>query len=186
MSAGTVAERYAQAIFELGVESGELHALCSGLSEFVVTYESNDELSGTLSNPLLPRDQLSGVIAAVGKRLGLSELAIRSLTVMASRGRLSALSETVVRLTQLHDEKEGILRAHLTTAVEMPESYYKEFSSRIERAAQRRVVLTRSIDPDLVAGAVARVGGAVLDASVRGRLSKFERDVLKAISAGAA
>jgi len=186
MSASTVAERYAQAIFELGVESGELSALATGLGDFAEAFESNEELKSTLLNPLLPREKLGELISTVGKRLGLSELGIRALRVMSNRGRLSALRETVEHLTQLHDEKEGILRAHVTTAVEMPEAYYKEFSERLERATQRRVVLVRSVDPALVAGAVARVGGAVLDASVQGRLSKFEHDVLKAIAAGAA
>ncbi len=182
MSNGAVAERYAQAIFELGSEQGELSALVEGLGDFAASYESSEELRLALGDPLLSSDQRDQLLSEVAHRVQVPELGVRALLVMAARGRLSAVAETVAVLIRLHDEKKDIVRAHVTTASVMSDDFYRSLTEQLERSTQKKVVLQRDVDSSLVAGAVARVGDAVIDASVRGRLAKLERDVLSALS----
>jgi len=184
MSLGAVVERYAQAIFELGEENNQLGALCQGLADFARSYEQSAELREVLSNPLIPRDQVAHALRAVAARCGVADLGVSSLLVLWKRNRLSAVASIAARLSELRDNKEGIVRAHLTTAVPMPDAYYQAVSDRIAQATHRRVILEHQVDSALVAGAVARVGGSVLDASVQGRLTKFKQQVLSAIAAG--
>jgi F-type H+-transporting ATPase subunit delta len=182
-SLGAVAERYAQAIFELGVESGNLESLASSFTAFAATYRGSPELQAALSNPLFTRADRQKVLTQVAERLKVPALGVRALLVMAARRKLPAIAETAARLNQLFDEKEGVVRAQVTTALPMPESYYVTLTSQREKATRRRVVLERDVDSDLVAGAVARLGDAIIDASVRGRLNRFEHEVLSALSA---
>ncbi len=182
MSAGSIAERYAQAIFELGVETGQLTALVEGLSQFAATYSTSEELKTTLADPVLPKAERENLLTEIAKRIGVSELGIRSLIVMASRGRLGTVAEVVDALTKMADGKEGVVRAQVTTARAMPDAYYDALTKKLEAATRRKVILEHQVDSSLVAGAVARVGDAVIDASVRGRLAKLERDVLSALS----
>jgi F-type H+-transporting ATPase subunit delta len=185
MSTGAVAERYAQALFELGVESGTLSALADKLSDFALTYGSSRELRGALNNPVLSNEQRKALVSEVARKLGVPEIGIKGLLFMSQRGRLPALGATVQRLTELADEKNGILRASVTTATSMPESYYQSLSSQLSAATQKKIVLERSVDDDLVGGAIARVGDMLIDGSVRGKLQKLERDLLSAVAAGA-
>jgi len=67
----------------------------------------------------------------------------------------------------------------------MSESYYQALSSKLSAATSKKIVLTREVDSDLVGGAVARIGGAIIDGSIRGKLQKMERDLLSAVTAGA-
>lgn len=186
MSAGQIAERYAQAIFELGSEQGELSTLCEQLSAFSAAVDSSPELKGVLTNPLCPVGQRTALIREVAERLGISSLGVRALLVIARRSRITALGAIVERLSLLVDEREGIIRASVVTATEMPESYFQTLTEHLQSATTRRVVLKRSIDPDLIAGAVAKIGDSVLDSSVRGRLRNFERQILLALAAGTA
>lgn len=185
MSVGAVAERYAQALFELGDESGTLSAMSEKLREFALTYDSSRELRGALNNPVLSIEQRKALISEISKKIGVPEVGIKGLQFMAQRGRLPALSATVQRLTELCDQKNGILRASVTTAAVMPDSYYESLSSQLSRATQKKIVLERSVDEDLVGGAIARVGDMLIDGSVRGKLQKLERDLLSAVAAGA-
>jgi F-type H+-transporting ATPase subunit delta len=118
--------------------------------------------------------------------VGLVELGISALVVLWRRRRLAVIGEIAARLSQLRDDKEGIVRAELTTAVPMPDSYYQMLSDRIAQATNKRVVLEHHVDPELIAGAVAKVGDSVLDASVLGRLTKFKQQVLGALASGTA
>lgn len=185
MSVGAVAERYAQALFELGDESGTLSSLSDKLREFALTYESSRELRGALNNPVLSIEQRKGLVSEVAKKIGVPEVGIKGLQFMAQRGRLPALSATVERLTELSDEKHGVLRASVTTAVPMSENYYQSLSSQLSLATKKKIVLERSVDEDLVGGAIARVGDMLIDGSVRGKLQKLERDLLSAVAVGA-
>lgn len=181
MSGGAVAERYAQAIFELGSENGELHELTEKLAVFSSVYESSQELRLTLSNPTVSTEDQREVLTQIAKRVSVSELGIRALLVIAARGRLSALSAIVSRLSQLSDEKNGILRARVTTACEMPESYFQKLSAEMAAGTKKKVVLEQLIDSDLVAGTITQIGDQVIDGSLRGRLERAERELLSAI-----
>lgn len=184
MSVGAVAERYAQALFELGDESGNLSALTDKLRDFAHTYENSRELRGALTNPVLSVEQRNALVSEVAKKIGVPEMGVRGLQFMAERGRLPALTATVERLTELADEKNGILRASVTTAAPMPDSYYQTLTSQLSAATKKKIVLERSVDEDLVGGAIARVGDMLIDGSVRGKLQKLERDLLSAVAAG--
>ena len=185
MSVGAVAERYAQAIFELGREQDQTGPLREQLSAFSSAVERSPELQEALGNPLLPVAQRDAIIRAVSERVGVSALGVRSLLVVAKRNRMGALADIVGRLNQLVDESEGVVRARVVTAAEMPESYFQSLTEQLEATTHKRVVLERSVDPDLIGGAVAHLGDMVLDASVRGRLRDFEQQVLVALAAGA-
>lgn len=186
MSVGAIAERYAQAIFELADAQNELSPVRDQLASFATAVSGSEELRSTLTNPLVPVKQRDELIKALGERLGLSALAVRSLLVIAVRGRMSNLTSIVERLSVLVDEKDGVLRASVTTATELPESYFQSLVEKIQAATPKRVVLERHVDPELIGGAVAQVGDSVLDASVLGQLRRFERQVLATLAAGTA
>lgn len=182
MSNGVVAKRYAQALFELGEESGQLSGLAEKLGEFAALYRTSKELRRALSHPAVPAAERDALVRAVAQKIGVPEIGIKGLLVMTHRGRLPALRDTVLRLTQLSDQKSGILRAHVTTAVSLPESFFASLKSQLEAATQKKVVLERALDSELIGGAIARVGDSVLDASVRGRLQKVEKDLHAALN----
>ena len=75
----TVAERYARAIFELGVESGQLEALTGSMRSFADIYAASRELQGVLDNPLIELDKRQGVLQDVAARVGLSGVGLNAL-----------------------------------------------------------------------------------------------------------
>ena len=54
---GAVAERYARAIFELGVEAGQVVALSEQIRSFADTYAASRELQAVLDNPMVEADK---------------------------------------------------------------------------------------------------------------------------------
>lgn len=182
MNQGQVAGRYAQALLELGEESGELEQLQAALSRFATMYESSRTLQRDLSNPTIPMEQRNGAIRALASRLSVSELGQKGLLLIARRRRLSALPEIARQLTALYDQKAGILRGHVVTASPMSEEYFASLSASVGRAAQKRVLLTHSVDESLIGGALLRIGDATIDVSIRGRLGEMQRNLLDAFA----
>ncbi len=181
------AERYGQALFELGKESGQLAPLAAGLSAFASAYSSERSLREALGNPHVTRDARRGLIQAIARRLNLPEVGIRGLFVIADRRRMAEIT-AIARVVQLlADRDSGTVRASVTTAKAMPESFYSALSSELQKSTGSRVVLERRIDPAVIGGAITQVGDHTIDASVRGRLASLTQkltDTLKtAVSA---
>jgi len=70
-------------------------------------------------------------------------------------------------------EHRQIVRAEVTTAVLLPPDRVAQFEQRLAAATGRRVTMTTGVDPSLIGGAVARVGGIVYDGSIATQLAKM-------------
>jgi F-type H+-transporting ATPase subunit delta len=177
MSQTPVADRYARAIFELGVESGQLAGIAEQLGDFARVYQSSAELRAVLDNPIVEPEKRESVLSEVGARVGLSGHALSLVKLLASRKKLRVVPEIARRLNRLSDEKAGVVRASVTSARAMPETFYQRLVQELESATQKRIVLERREDPSLIAGFVTRIGDNTIDGSIRGRLVEIERQL---------
>jgi F-type H+-transporting ATPase subunit delta len=178
MSGAPIADRYARAIFELGVETEQLAAITDQLRRFAEVYSGSSELRAVLDNPIIEQEKRDGVLADVSARLGLVGNALNLIKLLASRKKLRVVPEIARRLHRLGDEKAGVVRATVTSAQPMPESFYQRLVGELESATARKIVLERREDPTLIAGFVTRIGDNTIDGSVRGRLIEIERQLV--------
>ena len=176
----TLAERYARAVFELGIESGQLAQLTEQLRSVAELHASSDELRAVLDNPIVDEPKRVAVLTAVGARLGLGRLALNTVRLLMQRRRVRLLPELARALAKLHDEKAGILRATVTSAAPLAEAFCQRLTGELEQLTGRKVVLERRNDPGLIAGVVTRIGDNTIDGSIQGRLEALERQLLRA------
>ncbi|HEY3497546.1 MAG TPA: ATP synthase F1 subunit delta [Polyangiaceae bacterium] len=175
-----IADRYSRAIYELGVEGGTLAALTSEVQSFAAAYQTSQDLRSVLENPLVAHEQREAVLKDIAKRLGLGELALTAVRYLASRRRLVLLPDIARRLGTLADEKEGVVRATVTSAQPLSEAFYLKLTAELSRRVGKKVLLDRQQDPSLIAGVLTRVGDMTIDGSLRGRLERIERQLLSA------
>lgn len=175
------AQRYARAIFELGVETGQIETLVRQIAVFADCYAGSPDLAAVLDNPLVPEEQREAILVDLAARLGLAELVLNAVRLLALRRRLAALPEIARRLNVLSDEQAGVVRATVTSATPLPEEYYRALSQELEAALSRKVVIEKKEDPTLIAGVVTQIGDNTIDGSVRGRLGELERRLLQTL-----
>ncbi|HEX6272088.1 MAG TPA: ATP synthase F1 subunit delta [Polyangiaceae bacterium] len=171
------AQRYARAIFELGNESGNASDLVGKVEAFAAVYGSSRELRVVLENPRVQASERDAVLRRVAERLGFGPLGLNAVRYLARRRRLRALPEIAERLRHLIDEKAGLVRATVTTAAPLPESFYEKLTRELEALTGQRVSLERRQDPSLIAGVVTRIGDKTIDGSLRGRLEQLGRQL---------
>lgn len=179
-SIATIADRYARAIFAIGVDSGNVTALAQQIGDFASTYAGSLDLQSVVQNPLVEAEQRDKILREVASRLGLGPAALNVIRYLASRRRLMALPDIARRLGTLSDEKEGVVRAVVTSAGPLAEGYYTRLAEELARLVGRKVVIDRHEDPSLIAGVITRIGDNTIDGSLRGRLDHLERELLSA------
>ncbi len=179
MSLEAIGKRYAQAVFELGKESGQLPQLAKQISAMADVFHGSEELRAVLTNPLVADEAREKILAEIGQRLGMSETAQRTLRVLAQNRRLAALPEISRALDRMVDADQKTMRATVTSAKALSESYLSRLSAELDKVTGQKVVLTVRTDPGLIAGVVVQIGDRVIDGSVRAKLSRFREGLLQ-------
>ena len=169
----TIARRYARAVFELGRENGSLGALVGEFSRFAEAYAASEELRELDHLPSLTDATRRAVLADLGKRLGASEAAVNTLSLLADRQRLSLLPDVAALLLEMSDEHEGVVRATIRSAKQLTPAYVNRLVERIRATTGKKVLITTEVDPALIAGVVAQIGDRVIDGTIRGRLDRL-------------
>lgn len=177
MSQAPVADRYARAIFELGVETGQLAEITAQVRRFASVYIESPELRAVLDNPILEAEQRTAILGDVAARIGLAGLALNMIKLLATRKKLRVVADIARRLDRFSDEKAGVVRATVTSAKTMPDGFYQRLVAELEAATSRKIVLERREDPTLIAGFITRIGDNTIDGSLRGRLTEIERQL---------
>ena len=178
MIGANVARRYAKALLEIGVESGNLSAIVADVGTLAAAYEASPELRAMLDNPLVPHAAKRAVLVEVADRAQVSAVVKNALLLLSDRRRLHALDAIAQLLREMGDLREGILRAEVTTATRLGEPYYARLQQRLEKMTGKKVALDRREDPTIIAGVITRIGDVVIDGSLRARLEEMTRALL--------
>ena len=169
---------YARALFDAALGEKRLEPVREQLRQLVEAEAAVPELRELLRNPQLdPRSKRAALEDLLS---GADELLRNFLLVLVDKGRAGQLEEIAREFERLAAEQEGIVRAELTTAVELSDAEAKKLLKQIEQASGQKVEATRSVDPDLIGGMILQVGSRRLDASVRGRLERLRRELATA------
>lgn len=178
MIPGVIAKRYATALLELGVESGQLDSLVDELARVAAAYEDSQELRAVFDDPLVAAAAKQAILKELAERLSLAPTTRNALALLLDRRRLRALPAISGRLREMADAKRGILRAQVLTAMPLSEEYFEKLQRELERITGRRVALDRKLDATLICGVVVRVGDTVYDGSLVARLKQMKETML--------
>jgi len=180
VSYDTLAERYAHAIFELGIEASAIAGLTEEIRRIAEAYAVSLEMQVLGTSPLVAERERLAAIDEVAQRLGLSRIARNVLGVLVQARRMTALPAISRHLARLADKRAGVVRATVTSAEPLSEAYGQRLQTELEELTGNKVLLERRHDPDLLAGIVVRVGDRVIDGSARARLHELRSQLLSA------
>ncbi len=170
MASTSVDRRYARALFTLGVEDGAFAKYGDELGRIQQAFESSPELRDLWLNPANGREARLAVIDGLSSELALSPLVANTLRLLVERQRVTELPDIVRAYRTLVDEKVGRVPAVVTSAVPVTAGISAEIGSALAALTKKEVVLETKVDPSLIGGVVAQVGGVVLDGSLKTQL----------------
>jgi F-type H+-transporting ATPase subunit delta len=147
------------------------------LSDFARAITDTPELRTVLRNPQLEPSAKGRILADLAGDE--DELFRNFLQLVAEKGRAGEIEEVAAEFERLIAREERRLTVELVTARELTDAEAGEIIGQIEQAAGRKVEATRSVDPDLLGGFVLRAGSYRADASVRGRLERLRRELVR-------
>jgi len=169
---------YAQALLDAAQEKKRLAAVRKQFDEFAAALRGSDELRRFLQNPQV--ELLTKQAALEDLLKGSDELVLNFVRLLADKSRIAQVEQVYEEWTRLLAQQERILELELQTAVELSDKEAAKVVGQIEKASGRKIVATRTVDPDLIGGLVVQAGSLRLDASVRGRLEQLREQLITA------
>lgn len=184
MSDASGARRYARALMELGAEAGVEETIERDLTAVVEAFtDEGGELLSALCNPVFSFPERKKVLDVVLPRLGVHPLTQSFLSLVAERGRMAWLPAIHVDFSRMMDTRAGRVRVSVSTVDPLSPGLEAELKTAFEKSTGKTVVLDARIDPSLIGGMVARIGGRVYDASIRSRLEDIKHRLINAQAA---
>ena len=177
MIVGSIARRYAKALFGLAVEQGKIDAWSASLSSLQQAIERSPELRDVLQNPIYTKEQRRGIVTKLVAALSLEAQPANLLFLLGDRARLAELASIVSEFGALADAKAGRLRARVVSAAPLDPGAVQHITDRLAAATKAQVILDRVVDPELIGGVVAQVGRLTYDGSIRSQLEDLRRSL---------
>jgi F-type H+-transporting ATPase subunit delta len=168
------ARRYARAVFEIALEKKELDKWQSDLKQIAALGDDADFMA-VIENPKVGFDKKEKLLAEVLKDV--TPLARNLVYLLVSRGRFSMIGDIAAEYHRLLDGYRGIEHAEVVTAVPLDAKEKKKLEEHLGEVIGKKVVLESSVDPSLVGGMIARVGGKLLDGSTHSRLLALKKEL---------
>jgi F-type H+-transporting ATPase subunit delta len=109
----------------------------------------------------------------------LHPLVANFLRLLLRRGRIALLPDIGTAFRTLIDARLGRVPVTLTTAVPVDEVSLRTWTDRIRQAVGGEPVVRHEVRPEILAGAILRVGDEVADGSARRRLAELRSQIIE-------
>ncbi len=167
--------RYAQAVFEIALEKKELERWQADLQKIVGALADATFLAA-MESPKIKIDKKSELLT---RRLGdISPLALNLVLMLITRGGVGMIGEIAAEYQRMMDAYRGIQTADVVTAVPLDDKDKEKLADNIGTLVGTKVVLKSEVDPEILGGVIARVGGKLLDGSTRSKLTALKRELV--------
>lgn len=181
MNDSKISVRYAKALFQSALEKKVLDNVYKDMI-FISKLCLIPEVKEILKSPIIVPSKKIGILNAV---LGgnVEKLSLSLIEMAVKNGRESFIP--AIARVFIHDTMnyKGITESLLTTAVKVDSKVKNQISELISKAFNTKVELSEKIDKDIIGGFILRIDDNYIDASVRNKLRKIEKELKSGIVA---
>jgi F-type H+-transporting ATPase subunit delta len=170
----SIAERYAQALFELAREGDDLASLEADADALAAALDASEDLRKVIASPRVTRDEMTAAVAALAEPLGLSRMTANALGLMAEKRRLFTLPQFVAKLRGMIAAEKGEVEAQVTSAVALTDEQKTRIADLLRVRFGRNIKLNTSVDESLIGGLIVKVGSKMIDTSIRAKLANLQ------------
>jgi F-type H+-transporting ATPase subunit delta len=173
-----IARVYAEALFEVAKEKGELDRVREELAQFTDALENDRDLQVFFFSPYFHSAEKQ---EAIGRAIsGASEEFVNFLKLLIEKHRMPVIFRIRRQFEEMWKRENRKLDVTLTSAIELDPEIVSKVGEEIEKQTGQSVELTNRVDDGILGGLVLQVGNMVLDASIRNRLEKLRKSVAQA------
>ncbi len=168
-----VVEPYAQALMSAAKAQNITEPIGEDVRSLLNLLKNSEQLQNFVANPFVKQEDKKRVLDQVlGDRV--HPYLRNFLRLLIDRRRILLLDGICQQYLNLLRQLNQTVLAEVTSTVELTEAQQQAIRDKvISMTNAREVELDMRLDPELIAGAIVKVGSQVIDASLRGQLRRL-------------
>jgi F-type H+-transporting ATPase subunit delta len=169
-----VGARYAQALFDLAVETDRLAEVEADLKSLGAMLAASQDLRILIRSPKFSAEEKGKGLAAIAEKAALGETARKFLGLVAANRRTLALEEIIRAFHRLVAARRGLVSAQVTTAIPLTDAQREGVAAALRTALGKDPQIEARADPAILGGLKVRVGSRLYDASLKSKLDSLK------------
>lgn len=178
MAGELVARRYAQALLDIGVERDNCETIREQLNQLAQLLEQVKAFRGVLLNPSVRLSERRDVLRAVAAKYSWDPVVRNFALILLDNHRVGVAGIIARQFGELVDHRQGTVRAHVTSAVELDAAQRAEIEKALVKLTGKKILLQTETDPEILGGAITRIGSVVYDGSTRSHIDRLRQSIL--------
>lgn len=175
----TIARNYAEALFEIGEQTGNTELFADLMEALAAAVASEERVRHVLESPRVPKQTKQDILARTFAGYAPDSF-VRFLGAVVKRGRQGILHSICQEYLGLVDDKFNRVHVGVTLAREADTALQELIQRRLRSVLEKEVIAHYRTDPAILGGLVIRVRDRIMDGSVRRRMSSLRRKLLGA------
>lgn len=167
----TLARPYAKAAFETAQAENAL-SQWSEMLAFADQVASDSDMRKLLASPKVSGEQKANLVIELYDG-SLSDSGRNFIRVLSENRRLALLPHIRDLFETARADLERTVDIEVSASFELTEEQQQKLAQALSKKLDRKVSLATTVDKSLIGGVVVRTGDMVIDASVRGKLTKM-------------
>ena len=169
-----VGDRYAQALFDLALETGRLDAVRVDVVSLKTAWTESADLRRLATSPVISTaDQAKGLVA-VATQARFEKNTVNFLGLLAQNGRARDLGAVIAGFERLYAKHAGIVAAEVVSAQPLDAKQLAAIKTALNATLGMAPELTSRVDPSLLGGLKVKVGSKLFDASLKTKLDHMK------------
>ena len=167
-------KRYAEALFQLASDNGQIDQWADDLSLVTDVLQDDDFRTLMKHADVHAADKLRATASVLGS---INPLVRNMVDLLVSKGLVDAIRGVQQGYAELLDQHLGRQRVEVTTAVPLEDSERERIATFVSGLVNREVVTTTTVDESILGGVVIQIGDRLLDGSTQAKLTAMRNQL---------
>ncbi|HLW14773.1 MAG TPA: ATP synthase F1 subunit delta [Flavobacteriaceae bacterium] len=178
MSTSRAALRYAKALLLEADQQSNTEVMQQDMQAVYTTMQASRELRLALGNPIIKLEDKKQVLLEVFAKQ--SKATHNLIEVLVHNKRADLLGGISKAYLDQYNERKGVKNVEVVTAIALtPEMEAQVLAKAKEITQAKDVILTSTINPDILGGFIIRVGDVEYNASISNQLDNIKKEFTK-------
>ena len=169
-----VGERYAQALFDLALETKTLDAVRADLKSLKAAWIDSADLRRLATSPVISAEDQTKGLVAIATAAKYQATTRNFLGLLAQNGRSRDLTAVIAGFDLLYAKKTGVVAAEVVSAQPLTAAQMKSIQSALRASLGKDPEMTARVDPSILGGLKVKVGSKLFDASLKTKLDQMK------------
>ncbi len=174
-----VANRYSQALFEVGLENKNLEKLLSDLEIFSEIFTKSKEFKIIMETSAVSREEKKAIIEELAKKFNFDPMTINFFKLLIDKNKIKFITTITEVFRKKYRDYVGIADYEVISAIDLDSKIINEIKKKLEEKTGKKIEIKSKVEPEIIGGLIVKTEGLIYDGSLKSHLLKIKEKILK-------